>query len=92
MEFNGGVVWHLIGIHWEYLGDLGSVPGFTGKSGIWGGVGQTGVSKGFCTNRHSQHSCFAVVLSNCSQQLGLSGTSVWRPQSRYTVSRIECRA
>ena len=21
----------------------------------------------------------------------LSGTSVWRPQSRYTVSRIECR-
>ena len=22
---------------------------------------------------------------------GLSGTSVWRPQSRYTVSRIECR-
>ena len=23
---------------------------------------------------------------------GLSGTSVWRPQSRYTVSRIECRS
>ena len=23
--------------------------------------------------------------------LNLSGTSVWRPQSRYTVSRIECR-
>ena len=22
---------------------------------------------------------------------GLSGTSVWRPQSRYTVSRMECR-
>ena len=22
---------------------------------------------------------------------GISGTSVWRPQSRYTVSRIECR-
>ena len=27
-------------------------------------------------------------LAACS----LSGTSVWRPQSRYTVSRIECRS
>ena len=25
------------------------------------------------------------------RQNQLSGTSVWRPQSRYTVSRIECR-
>ena len=26
-----------------------------------------------------------------ARNLALSGTSVWRPQSRYTVSRIECR-
>ena len=27
----------------------------------------------------------------CGCDDSLSGTSVWRPQSRYTVSRIECR-
>ena len=43
--------------------------------------------------------CFAGVhLKSLQKQrerslskFGLSGTSVWRPQLRYTVSRIECR-
>ena len=35
----------------------------------------------------------SALIVGCSRKVQerLSGTSVWRPQSRYTVSRIECR-
>ena len=38
--------------------------------------------------------CFCPILEGCCVFLscmGLSGTSVWRPQSRYTMSCLECR-
>ena len=43
-----------------------------------------------CTRKKGlQFKCCALFL--WKKQGSLSGTSVWRPQSRYTVSRKECR-
>ena len=88
-KFSGiqwGFAWHFMefsGNSWEFSGH-----GFSGKFGVWGGIGRFGASKGFCANSHASLTTAKTRLLGCRR---LGHPQNGKPWLKTTIVGEKCQ-